>query len=121
MVRNLEREVNLGRVEQASDIHSLMLMKLHRLLVLLSSMGEGEGRTSSISMKSQVFFDTVKGKMEVLGWGLTAEVGRKEALQLERVWVREREQQPGLMRSREFNTMFYLNFIINVSLCKCCG
>ena len=73
MMRDLEKEVNLGWGEQATDNDSLLLVMLHRLLVLLdvllevkSSMEEGEGGTSSTFIKSQVFFDTVKGKMRRL-------------------------------------------------------
>lgn len=73
MMRDLEREVNLGWGEQATDYDSLLLVMLHRLLVLLdvvlevkSSMEEGEVGTSSTFIKSQVFFDTVKGKMRRL-------------------------------------------------------
>jgi hypothetical protein len=73
MMRDLEREVNLGWGEQATDNDSLLLVMLHRLLVLLdvvlevkSSMEEGEVGTSSTFIKSQVLFDTVKGKMRRL-------------------------------------------------------
>jgi len=75
MLRDLEREVNLGWEEQLGEMEGGLLMAmLHRLLVLLdvllevkSSMQEGVGDNSSSSFtKSQVFFDTVKGKMRRL-------------------------------------------------------
>ena len=75
MVRDLEREVNLGWGDQLGDKEgSMLLVMLHRLLVLLdvvlevrSSMQEGEGgKTSTSFTKSQVFFDTVKGKLRRL-------------------------------------------------------
>eukprot|EP00092_Neocalanus_flemingeri_P094704 GFUD01120435.1.p1 GENE.GFUD01120435.1~~GFUD01120435.1.p1 ORF type:complete len:711 (+),score=250.43 GFUD01120435.1:40-2172(+) len=74
MLRDLEREVNLGWEEQLGQVEGgLLLAMLHRLLVLLdvllevkSSMQEGVGETGSNFTKSQVFFDTVKGKMRRL-------------------------------------------------------
>ena len=74
MMRDLEKEVNMGWKEQGEDDGSLLLVMLHRLLVLLdvmlevrSSMQEGEGgNTNTNFTKSQVFFDTVKGKMRRL-------------------------------------------------------
>jgi len=75
MVRDLEREVNLGWGDQSGVKEgSMLLVMLHRLLVLLdvvlevrSSMQEGEGgKTSTSFTKSQVFFDTVKGKLRRL-------------------------------------------------------
>jgi len=74
MIRDLEKEVNMGWKEQGEDDGSLLLVMLHRLLVLLdvmlevrSSMQEGEGGNINTNFtKSQVFFDTVKGKMRKL-------------------------------------------------------
>jgi len=75
IVRDLEREVNIGWEEQSEyKEKSMLLVMLHRLLVLLdvmlevrSNMQEGEGgKTNSSFTKSQVFFDTVRGKLRRL-------------------------------------------------------
>jgi len=73
MVRDMEREVNLEWRDQVDQVEGgLLLAMLHRMLVLLdvflevtSSMQEGEEKGSSFT-KTQVFFDTVKGKMRRL-------------------------------------------------------
>ena len=65
-MRELEREVNLGWGEQTMDNDSLLLVMLDVILEVKSSMEEGEGGTSSTFIKTQVFFDTVKGKMRRL-------------------------------------------------------
>ena len=74
IIWDLEKEINMGWKEQEEGDVSLLLVMVHRLLVLLdvmmevrSSMQEEEGgNTNTNFTKSQVFFDTVNGKMRKL-------------------------------------------------------
>jgi len=71
MVRDLEREVNLGWGEQFGNMEGgLLLAMLHRVSVLLDVLLEVKSsmqdENPSSFTKSQVFFDAVKGKMRRL-------------------------------------------------------